>query len=233
MINQTEEVKHLNEEILKAIKEDEIESEIMKSCDFIEETEEVLVIIDKFLKENTQSSFTTEGPKLMNPSYSPSTGVSDNSKNKIKLPELEIRKLSGNPGEWVTFWDSFQSAIDTNEQVTDTQKFQYLKMYVDKTAADTISGLQLTSSNYKQAIKLLTDLFASKQLIVSSYMNTLFKLSAVEVMDLTKLRYLLDQVESTIRSLQSVGITPESYESFVAPLFMSKLPNELRLDINK
>ena len=109
-------------------------------------------------------------------------------------------------------------------------------MYVDKTAADTISGLHLTSSSYKQAIKLLTDLFASKQFIVSSYMNTLFKLSTTEVMDLTKLRYLFDQVESTIRSLQSVGITPESYESFVAPPppppLMSKLPNELRLDIN-
>ena len=64
-------------------------------------------------------------------------------------------------------------------------------------------------------------------------MNTLFKLSAVEVMDLIKLRYLFGQVESTIRSLQSVGITPESYESFASPLFMSKLPNELRLDINK
>ena len=82
-------------------------------------------------------------------------------------------------------------------------------------------------------MKLFTDRFANKQLIVSSYMNTLFKLSAVEVMDLTKLRYLFDHVESTIRSLQSVGITPESYESFAAPLFMSKLPNELRLDINK
>ena len=57
LIKQTEEVKHLNEEILKTLKEDEIEIEIMKSCDFTEETEEVLVIIDKFLKENTQSSF--------------------------------------------------------------------------------------------------------------------------------------------------------------------------------
>ena len=185
-----------------------------------------MVIIDKFLKENTQSICTTEGPKLMNPSHSPSNGVSDNSNNKIELPKLEIKKFSGNPGEWVTFWDSFQSAIHTNEQLTDTQKFQYLEMYVDKTAADRISGLQLTSSNFKQAIKILTDRFTSKQPIESSNMNTLFKLSAVEVMDLTKLRYLFDQLESTIRSLQSVGITPESYESFVAPLFMSKLPNE-------
>ena len=55
LIKLTEEVKHLNEEILKAIKEDEIETEIIKSCDFTEETEElVLIIIDKFLKENTQ-----------------------------------------------------------------------------------------------------------------------------------------------------------------------------------
>ena len=76
---------------MKAIKEDEIETEIMKSCDFTEETEEVLVIIDKFLKGNTQRSCTTEGPKLMNPSHSPSTGVSDNSKNKIKLPKLETK----------------------------------------------------------------------------------------------------------------------------------------------
>ena len=75
---------------------------------------------------------------------------------------MEIKKFSGNPGEWVTFWDPFQSAIHTNEQLTDMQKFQYLKMDVDKTAADPISGLQLTSSNYKQAIKLLTDHFASK-----------------------------------------------------------------------
>ena len=52
-------------------------------------------------------------------------------------------------------------------------------------------------------------------------------------MDLTKLRYLFDQIELTIRSLQSSGITPESFESFVAPIFMSKLPNESRLDINK
>ena len=216
LIKPKEEIKHLNEEILKAIKEDEIETEIMKSCDFTEETEQVLVIT-KFLKEYTQISCTTEGPKSMNPPYSPSLSVSDNSKKKkIKLPKLEIKQFSGNPGEWVTFWDSFQSAI-----------------HVDKTAADTIPDLQLTSSNYEQAIKLLTDRFASKQRIMSSYMNTLFKLSAEEIMDLTKFRYLFDQVESTIRSLQSVRITPESYESFVAPLFMSKLPNELRLDINK
>ena len=75
----------------------------MISCDFTEETEEVLVIIDKFLKENTQSSCSTEGPKLMDPSHSPSTVVSDNSKNEIKLPILEIKKFSGNAGEWVSF----------------------------------------------------------------------------------------------------------------------------------
>ena len=44
LIKKIEEVKHLNEKVLKVIKEDEIETEIMKSCDF---TEEIEVIIDK------------------------------------------------------------------------------------------------------------------------------------------------------------------------------------------
>ena len=39
LIKQTEEVKHLNEEILKVIEEDEIAIATMKSCDFTEETE--------------------------------------------------------------------------------------------------------------------------------------------------------------------------------------------------
>ena len=68
----------------------------------------------------------------MNPSHIPSTGVSDDSKDKIKLPKLEIKKFLGNPGGWVTFRDSFQSAIHTNEQLTDTQKFQYLKCTLTK-----------------------------------------------------------------------------------------------------
>ena len=37
--------KHLNGEILKPIKEDEIETEIIKSCDFTGEMEEALVTI--------------------------------------------------------------------------------------------------------------------------------------------------------------------------------------------
>ena len=63
--------------------------------------------------------------------------------------------------------------------------------------------------------------------------NYLKELTISETTESTSVASYLDLLESTIRSLQSVGTTSESYESFVAPFFMSKLPNELRLDINK
>ena len=29
----------------------------------------------------------------------------------VKLPKLEIKKFSGNPSQWRSFWDSFQAAV--------------------------------------------------------------------------------------------------------------------------
>ena len=106
-------------------------------------------------------------------------------------------------------------------------------MYSEQSAADTISGLELNSADYHEAIKLLTNRFGNKQIIVGSYMDSLLKLPAVETMDLKKLRSLHDHIEGSVRSLSSVGIKPERYQSFVCPLVMAKLPAEIRIEINK
>ena len=131
------------------------------------------------------------------------------------------------------FWQSFNSAIHSNTDLNDIDKFNYLHMYLEQSAANTISGLELNSANYHKAIKLLTNRFGNKQIIVRSYMGSLLKLRAVETMDLKKLISLYDHIEGSLRSLLSVGIKPESYQSFVCPLVMVKLPAEIRIEINK
>ena len=37
----------------------------------------------------------------------------------VKIPKLEVRKFDGKLGEWQKFWDSFQSAIDENDSLSD------------------------------------------------------------------------------------------------------------------
>ena len=64
-------------------------------------------------------------------------------------------------------------------------------------------------------------------------MDSLMKLPAAETIDLKKLRSIYDHTEGSARSLASVGIKPESYQSFVSILVKTKLPVEIRTEINK
>ena len=82
--------------------------------------------------------------------------------------------------------------------------WNHLHMYLERSPADTISGLELNSANYHEAIKLLTNRFSDKQIIVGSYMDSLLKLPAVETMDLKKLISLYDHIEGSVRRLASV-----------------------------
>ena len=78
-------------------------------------------------------------------------------------------------------------------------------------ARETISGLTLTSENYKNAIQSLRDRFAKPQVQVSAYMEQLHKLKRVESMsNVHDLRKLYDEVESSIRNLNSLGLSSET-----------------------
>ena len=99
-----------------------------------------------------------------------------------KLPKLKIEKFDGKIINWQTFWDQFESCIDSQENITDIDKFRYLRNLLCGSARETISALTLTSENYKNAIQLLRDRFTNPQVQVSAYMEQLYKLKRVESM---------------------------------------------------
>ena len=66
-----------------------------------------------------------------------------------KLPKLRLRNFSGKICEWPEFWDGFSCSIDNNDQLSDVDKFAYLRGYFEGSAKSTIAGLSLTGANYK------------------------------------------------------------------------------------
>ena len=97
-----------------------------------------------------------------------------------------------------------------------------------------MSGLALTSANYHQAIETLKKRFGCKQLIVSQHMDALLQLDAVtSSQNMKALRKLLDGVNSHIHSLQSLGVTQDSYSSLLCPVLVGKLPSDLQLLISR
>ena len=95
-----------------------------------------------------------------------------------------------------------------------------------------ISGLTLTSENYKEAIDLLRQRYANPQVLISAHMKKFVSLNNVKsVHDVKGLRNLFDTVESSIRNLKTLKVEVNSYGSLLVPLLNAKLPKELSLQI--
>ena len=101
-------------------------------------------------------------------------------------------------------------------------------------AAQTIAGLQITNEKYKEAIDLLEKRFGNKQIILSRHIKTIMEIPKINSNeDLHGIRLLYDNLESTTRSLKSIGVDSDSYSTVLSPIIMSKLPQELRLLISR
>ena len=153
--------------------------------------------------------------------------------NNVKLPKLEITKFDGDAIKWKSFADSFHAAIDSCTQLSDVEKFNYLRSFLVGDALHAIDGLSLTNENYKEAMSVLKNRFGNTQLIISSHMNALVKIPKVLHEDLVTLRKFYDDVESHVRSLKNLGVESESYGSLLSTVVMDKLPEEIKLIVSR
>ena len=201
----------LDAAILSKIEEEEqIEAEIFDAGEFKEVLENILLEIDGALQ-----------PQLSNvpekPSTDTDTGEAEIQKTKVscKLPKLSSLKtlVNGDPSMWMQFWVSFESAVHKNPELSEIDKFNYLRGQLEGRALATMSGFSLTAAlNYSAAIELLKDRFANPQIIISSHMEKLLKLQEVsDVNDVKKIRALYDKIESNVRSLEAMDMTSEQY----------------------
>ena len=100
---------------------------------------------------------------------------------KVKLPRLEVRKFSGKLEEWQEFWDSFESAIHSNDSLSKVDKFSYLRGLLREPARSAIAGFALTSANYEAVVQLLKKRFGKKTAIQRSLVNELLNTRPVSM----------------------------------------------------
>ena len=154
--------------------------------------------------------------------------------NVVKLPKIEIRKFYGDPVNWRTFYDSFISAVDRNQNLSGVEKMNYLSNLVKGEAESTIRGLTLCNDNYKICLKMLQDRYGDPQVLISAHMNKLLNLEKIRNLhDLKALRSLCDQVEAQVRSLNAFGLDAKNYGPMLIPVFLCKIPEELNLIISR
>ncbi len=220
-------LKGIDDTILETTNDEDIDKEIIEASEIGEFINRTCVKITNALSvsPSNPASLSLSNSESMQASSSVNTPTI-----KAKLPKRTLRKFSGDPKYWQSFWDSFEAAVHNNDSVSTIDKFNYLKSLVEGNAASAIDGFALTADNYESAVKLLKDRFADPQMIISSHMEELLNLPAVsDIHQVSKIRQLYDSIETHIRSLRNLGINSNSYGSLLVPLIVSKLPEEMRL----
>ena len=150
---------------------------------------------------------------------------------RVKLPKLVPKRFNGDLTKWSTFWDLFESSI--HHHLSDIDKFNYLCTLLEGTASEAISGLKLTSTNYREAITILQKRFGNKHQIITKHMDLLLNIEPITFQhNLKGLQHLYDTVESQVCSLKALGVSADSYGSMVSSVFINKLPKELRFMMN-
>ena len=105
-----------------------------------------------------------------------------------------------------------KGSVHKNENLSAIDKFNYLILRLERSAAEAISGLTLIALNYDEAIETLKGRFGNKQQIINRHMEILLNLDTVTSHhNMGSLRKLHDTVESNVRSLKSLGVCGESY----------------------
>ena len=192
---------------------------------------------------NTNNSNTNDSESVSpsQPMTAESTGIVSNEQNSInaplstpnrsKLPKLVLPKFRGDVTQWRAFWDSFNSAIHSNSFLTKIDKFNHLNSLLEGQALRAIQGLTLSESNYQAAIDILNQRFGNPQHIISTHMDELLKIPACTTDKTSQLRFMYDKISINVRGLEALGINSSQYGSLLIPVIMSKLPQDIRLQI--
>ena len=91
--------------------------------------------------------------QICTPSVTESPSIREQNEGAIRnnganLPKLNVPKFNGNYSYWVKFSDSFTSMIDSNESISNVEKFYYLDSALSGEAARVISALGISEENY-------------------------------------------------------------------------------------
>ena len=221
-------LKRMDDENLELVDSDKVNGEIEQADEIKENIYSVLVQLDDVLSPSTASS-----PVAATTSASTHHHVPP-ARDKVRLSKITLQPIDRDLTTWTTFWDSFKAAINENDSLTDIDKINYLRGLLQHTALKAISGLTLTSANYREALVILQKRFGNKPLIVAKYMDALMHVEAVTSHHNVKgLRRLYDSVESNVRSLTALGVDSKSYGTLLASVLISKVPQELQLIVTR
>jgi hypothetical protein len=146
----------------------------------------------------------------------------------VQLPSIKLPIFTGLYENWVEYRDLFNSLINTNSGINNTQKLQYLKSSLQGQAAQVIKSLEISETNYPIAWQLICDRYDNKKLLINNHVKALFNLTTVKNESAVELRKLLDDFSKNLLSLEALGQPVQHWSTLIIYMVSNNLDNQTK-----
>lgn len=144
--------------------------------------------------------------KLTGSSCQPINSLESTQRVLSRLPELAVPTFTGDSRMWPDFKAMFISVIGNRTDLSDLEKFQYLKSALKSEALDLIINLTPRAEAYEAAWVLLNTRFENKRLIIKAHLDRLLSLKPMtkrRSASLTKMVNILNETTQVLKALTS------------------------------
>lgn len=141
----------------------------------------------------------------------------------VKLPTITMPSFDGTYEHWLEFRDTFLSLVHNSKEISNIEKFHYLKSSLKGSAELVIESLEFSASNYTVAWELLLNRYNNSRLLVHNHVKALFNLSVLPRESPNLIRKLIDTILKNIRALKMLGEPTDSWDTLIIFIIVSKL----------
>ncbi|XP_053381886.1 uncharacterized protein LOC128549322 [Mercenaria mercenaria] len=134
--------------------------------------------------------------------------------------------------KWIEFWQSFENSVHKNYNLSNVDKFNYLRNKLVGEARSAIAGLALSHENYTIGIKILEERFGNVQEIIDIHYSKLMNLRTTSN-SVDSLRSFMETENIHLRSLEVLDQNVD--QDLIISVIKSKLPSAVieHLEIQK
>ncbi|XP_055589678.1 uncharacterized protein LOC129741888 [Uranotaenia lowii] len=143
--------------------------------------------------------------------------------SRVKLPDIKLPVFDGKLRDWIPFRDMFDSLIHNNHQLSDIDKFTYLRSAISGEALQEISSIELSADNYQVACDILEKRYENKKLIVKAYLDTLFGIEPLKKESGEALNHLVSYFDRNIQMLGKIGEDTDKWSTLLAYMVCTRL----------
>lgn len=141
----------------------------------------------------------------------------------VRLPQINLPEFDGRFEGWLAFHDTFKALIDSSPELSNIQKFHYLRASLKGDALKLIDSFPMSDANYRVAWDGLVARFSNNYLLKKRHLNALFEYPKLRKESAVGIHELIDCFERNTKILDQLGEQTDGWGAMLTHLMVSKL----------